>query len=114
MAYCSKCGASISDEAVMCPHCGASVGGSYHRSDAVPTEYAPLSPWAYFGYEILFAIPLVGLICLIIFSFNNSNINRRNFARSFFCVYVIAIIIIVIVVVVAGGSLAAIFAGSLD
>ena len=28
----------------------------------IPNEYRVLSPWAYFGYSILFAIPLVGLI----------------------------------------------------
>ena len=27
-----------------------------------------LSPWAYFGYNILFNIPIVGFILLIIFS----------------------------------------------
>lgn len=48
----------------------------------IPSEYRPLSPWAYFGYNILFCIPIVGLILLIIYSFNNENINRRNYARS--------------------------------
>lgn len=64
--------------------------------DNIPEEYRPLSPWAYFGYGILFNIPLVGLILLIVFSFDNSNINRRNYARSYFCVYVLAIIIVLI------------------
>lgn len=62
----------------------------------IPSEYKPLSAWAYFGYNLLFAIPVVGLICLIIFSFSSSNINRRNFARSFWCLLVIGIIIGVI------------------
>ena len=52
--------------------------------EAIPPQYKPLSPWAYLGYQILFTIPLVGLIALIIFALNNDNINRRNFARSSF------------------------------
>lgn len=56
-------------------------------------KFRPLSPWAYFGYGLLFAIPLVGFILLIIFSFSDQNINRRNYARSYFCALVIALII---------------------
>jgi hypothetical protein len=61
----------------------------------IPYEYRPLSPWAYLGYEILFAIPIVGFICLIVFACSNDNINRRNFARSYFCVLLIAVIVAV-------------------
>ena len=62
----------------------------------IPSNYKPLSAWAYFGYQLLFAIPFVGFILLIVFSFNNDNINRRNFARSYFCVYLLLAIIFVI------------------
>lgn len=62
-------------------------------------EYKPLSPWAYVGYNLLFSIPLVGFIMMIVFAFDNSNINRRNFARSFFCAFLIAIIIVLILVI---------------
>lgn len=65
--------------------------------EAIPPQYKPLSPWAYLGYQILFTIPLVGLIALIIFALNNDNVNRRNFARSYFCVLVIAIVLVVII-----------------
>ncbi len=58
-----------------------------------PERFRPLSPWAYFGYSLLFAIPVIGLICLIIFSLSDTNINRRSFARSFFCRLVITLII---------------------
>ena len=65
----------------------------------IPNEYRVLSPWAYFGYSILFAIPLVGLICAIVFACDSSNLNRRNFARSYFCGLLIAVILIVLFVV---------------
>ena len=60
-----------------------------------PEEYRPLSPWAYFGYSILFSIPLIGLIFNIVFCFSSANINRRNYARSFWCVYIFALILII-------------------
>ena len=62
----------------------------------IPSEYRPLSPWAYFGYGILFNIPVIGFILLIIFSLDNSNINRRNYARSYWCIYILIIILIVL------------------
>ena len=69
--------------------------------EAIPPQYKPLSPWAYLGYQILFTIPLVGLIALVIFALNNDNVNRRNFARSYFCVLVIAIVIFVIILILS-------------
>ena len=69
--------------------------------NTIPNEYRPLSAWAYFGYNILFAIPLVGFIMLIVFAFDSSNINRRNYARSFFCAYLVAIIILTVVLILA-------------
>lgn len=69
----------------------------------IPSQYRPLSPWAYFGYNLLFAIPLIGFIFLIIFAFDNSNLNRRNYARSFFCTLVLVAIILVVVVVLSVG-----------
>lgn len=67
----------------------------------IPSNYKPLSPWAYFGYNILFTIPFVGIICAIIFAFDNSNINRKNYARLFFCGLAIIVIFIIIVTVFA-------------
>ncbi|MBR7185959.1 MAG: ABC transporter permease [Clostridia bacterium] len=47
----------------------------------IPEKYRPLDMWSYFGYFILFEIPVVGLVCMIIFAITDSNIARRNFAR---------------------------------
>lgn len=65
----------------------------------LPEQFRPLSPWAYFGYTILFGIPLIGLICLIVFALDNSNINRRNFARGYFVSFLIALIFIIVLAV---------------
>jgi len=70
-------------------------------------QFRPLSPWAYFGYMFLFSLPVAGIILLIVYSFNDSNINRRNFARSYWCVYVLAAIFVAIALAAGVGSLIA-------
>lgn len=62
----------------------------------IPAEYKPISMWGYFGYEILFSIPLIGLICLIVFAFASKNKNVKNFARSYFCMLILVIVLAVI------------------
>lgn len=77
----------------------------------IPEEYKPISMWGYFGYELLFSIPCVGFILLLVFAFGGTkNVNLRNFARSYFCYFIIvaAIITIVVVISIAFGGLAAI------
>ena len=64
--------------------------------DNVPSNLRPISAWGYVGYQLLFSIPLVGFILLIVFSFDDSNINRRNFARSYFVVFLLGIILAVV------------------
>lgn len=62
----------------------------------LPPEYRPMSAWGYFGWSILFAIPIVGFILIIVFSCVRGNINRRSFARSYLCWWLILGIIIAI------------------
>ncbi len=62
------------------------------RTPKIPEEYQPITMWGYFGYEILFNIPIIGWIFVIIFALTADNINLRNFARSWFCVMILQII----------------------
>lgn len=66
-----------------------------YEYDNLPPELRPLSPWSYFGHSILYALPLVGWIFLVIHAIGATNINKRNFARSFFCSYILFVILIV-------------------
>ena len=66
------------------------------KSNSIPEEYRPLSAWAYFGYNLLYSIPVVGWIFMVIFALDGSNINRRNFTRSFFIVYLVAAVVITV------------------
>lgn len=84
------------------------------QSDTVvlPDEYKPISMWGYFGYEILFSIPIVGFIVLIVLSINGKNQNVKNFARSYFCFTIIVLILLVILIVsVAGAGASVAFGG---
>ena len=117
---CTHCGAKNEDGSRFCAECGtrleapASVGATppptYRNvvpntysltADQLPPQYRPLGAWAYFGYSLLFAIPLVGFICLIIFSFSDDNINRRNYARSFWCALLVSFSIMIVLLVLA-------------
>ncbi len=59
--------------------------------------YRPLTAWAYAGYTFLFILPFIGIVFIIVFSLNNENINRRNYARSYLCWLLIALILFAIV-----------------
>ena len=115
--FCKTCGNQMADTAAVCEKCGtvveipetvyaAPVAPAPQQTvvyttpvmtKEIPEENRPLSPWAYFGLQLLFAIPIVGFIFLIVFSCNGSNINRRNFARSYWCGLIIVGIVAAVV-----------------
>ena len=70
--------------------------------DNIPEKYRPISMWGYFGYQILFSIPVVGFIFLVVFALGGTkNVNKRNFARSYFC-YILILIAVMAVLVATG------------
>lgn len=71
----------------------------YQTNQNIPNEYRPLSAWAYVGYNLLFSIPLIWFIFLVVFALDSSNINRRNYARSFLCWILIALILSIILII---------------
>ncbi|MBQ1296222.1 MAG: hypothetical protein IIY21_19400, partial [Clostridiales bacterium] len=75
----------------------------------IPEEYRPISMWGYFGYEILFSIPIVGFICLIVFALGAKNVNKKNFARSYFCYTIIVCLVAIVIfaIMMATGAVSA-------
>lgn len=67
--------------------------------DRIPEAYRPLSAWAYFALEILYALPVVGWVILICHAIGSRNINKRSFARSYFCIYLVVLAIVVALLV---------------
>lgn len=120
---CKKCGTQLADGTVFCQTCGAPVATPapapaaapvvapvfvQPTANTIPPENRPLSPWAYWGLQILYAVPIVGFIFLIIHSCSGANINRRNFARSYWCSLILVGIIgliYLIVALIAGGAI---------
>ncbi len=79
--------------------------GQPMNQPVIPEAYKPISAWGYFGYEILFSIPLIGFIFLLIYALGGtSNINLKNFARSYFCALVLMVIIFVIMFIIFGAG----------
>ena len=102
--FCKFCGTRLEEGALYCTSCGkAAAEPVAANAPVLPRENQPLSPWAYFGLSLLFNIPVVGFIFLIIFSCSKANINRRNFARSYWCIYVLLGIVLA-VMAIAGGN----------
>ena len=63
----------------------------------IPEQYEPISMWGYLGYSILFALPIIGIIMIFVFSFSkDENINVCNYARSYILIYVIGVILYLI------------------
>ena len=68
-------------------------------NNSIPSEYKPISPLGYVGYQLLFSIPIIGFIFLIVYAIGGTNnINVKNFARSYFVVMIIAFILIFILI----------------
>ena len=75
----------------------------------IPESYKPISMWGYFGYELLFSIPVIGFIILLVFAFGGTgNINVKNFARSYFCMFILVLVfgLLIFGLAALGGSFA--------
>ncbi len=72
-------------------------------------DTTPLSAWAYVGYMVLFAIPLVGFIMMLVFAFGDGNINRKNFTRGYLILGLIGFVIGFIMVLAFGASINELF-----
>ncbi|MBP5207973.1 MAG: hypothetical protein J6330_05910 [Clostridia bacterium] len=83
-----------------------------YKNQYVPDELRPISAWGYFGYSLLFSIPLVGFVLLCVFALGGtSNVNLKSYARSYFCMLILVLIIVGIALLIMAitGSFAAIF-----
>ncbi|MBQ7173508.1 MAG: hypothetical protein IJR88_05275 [Clostridia bacterium] len=71
--------------------------------DNLPNEFQPLSPWTYFWLNVLYNIPIIGLIVLIIHAIGSPNVNKKNYARSHFCILVLIAIVALVIFLATGG-----------
>ncbi|MBQ3183874.1 MAG: hypothetical protein IJB57_09430 [Clostridia bacterium] len=105
--FCSNCGNPIDPTTGVCANCNAqpAVNPQPVRTEItekdLPEKFQPLGAWSYFWLNILFGVPVVGFIFLLIFTFNDGNRNRRNFARSQWCMLIVVGIVSIIVAAIA-------------
>lgn len=96
MEFCSNCGLLLPAGADRCPQCGAPVpptvplsrpqAGPEHPFYAGAREEARagMSTAGYLGCLVLFAIPVVGLILMLVWSLDHGrHPARRNLARAY-------------------------------
>jgi hypothetical protein len=69
--------------------------------DDLPDHLKPMGAWSYFGLQLLFAIPIVGFVFLIVFSFSRGNLNSRSFARSYWCAALVGVAVFVVIMIFA-------------
>ena len=84
MRYCKNCGLLAPQEAACCPQCGAplppkpattaperpaNAAPRYHTAPSTGKAVPALSEWATLGALLLFAIPLVGFVVCLAWSF---------------------------------------------
>lgn len=67
----------------------------------LPEKYRPIGAWTYFGLMLLFSIPVIGFICLLVYACSDSNVNKRSFARSYFCGLVLVLIVCAVILIIA-------------
>ncbi len=116
MKYCKHCGKEMNETAAFCPFCGKQAENAETHDPGVQNQrvqnqgiqtvpipirnykpylnYQPIGMWGYFGYNILFLLHVIGWVCIILFSLGvTKNVNLRNYARSFLCIYIIMLVI---------------------
>lgn len=73
--------------------------------NSVSEQNRPLSTWEYFGYLLLFSVPLLGLICMIIFATGaDKNKNLTNLSRAYLLIIVIFLLISVLLIGCGAGA----------
>ena len=115
---CPRCGKELPADATFCGECGLNLlaGGASQPytvpapSGMPPADTAPLKTSDYVVMLLLAAIPLVGLILMIVWAFaSDGNLNRRNFCRAQLIMMIISTVLSLIVLIIYGVIIASVF-----
>ena len=52
------------------------------KPKAAEDDYTPISPLGYIGYNLIFSIPIVGLVFEILWATSSEKVNLKNYARA--------------------------------
>lgn len=105
---CQHCGTQCPEGTSVCPHCGAALAQQTYQQQQ-PVYQAPvyqkpydattevMSVGSYIGVFILSAIPIVNIICWIVWLVSpNTNRNKKNYIIANIVLFIIAIVAAVI------------------
>ncbi len=67
---------------------------------SIPFQCLPLTAWQYVGYQILFAIPIIGIFAVLATSLFAKNYNLRSFARSYICGFLVLLTVLIVIVLI--------------
>lgn len=70
------------------------------------SPYAVVGMWAFVGYSVVMALPIVGLIMTIVWAVSSGGpLNRRNYARAMLVLWVIALAVTIVCTVLFWSAL---------
>lgn len=104
MAFCTNCGNRVADGIKFCTSCGALMAGNAQTAQPQPVYAAPpaatvyqeepISTGGYIGILLLMAVPIVNLICMIVWACGGcKKVNKRNLSRAMLVLMLISIIL---------------------
>lgn len=108
MKYCIGCGKMIETDADFCPECEARrAAGEMNTAPKAtcPMEEKAPSMWVFFGFMLLFAIPIVGFIAALVMSFSLKSKTLKNYSRASVVYSVVVSVISILLTVFAIGNI---------
>lgn len=106
---CRNCGKDIADGSPVCNYCGytTEAPGQQPMPMAPNTINAlPMTVGSYIITLIVLAIPLVGFIMSLVWSFSsNVNINKKNLCRAILIIYLVSALLSIVIALVTGFSI---------
>ena len=119
--FCTNCGKELHDGATFCTECGAKMNEPSPVPQQQYTQYIPqpeqrpqggkygvASTASFFWLMLLFALPVIGWICCIVFAFAPQNENIKHYARAILLWAVVGIVAMLLIFTFASGLLAGI------
>ena len=102
--YCANCGNEVQNGADVCTNCGKAlpVQDAVQQSSYDPTR-SVMSVGSYIGVFLLSAIPIVNIVCWIVWLVSpNTNRNKKNYIIANIVLFVVGFLLSILVVVIAG------------
>lgn len=103
MAFCTNCGQQVADGVKFCTACGSPMNAAQETSDMAQPSYAPqpvvyqeepISTGGYIGILLLLAVPVVNLICLLVWACGGcKKVNKRNLSRAMLVLILLGIVL---------------------